>query len=220
MSRIGWVTTDHGGSRTATQERPKNGPPEILVESDSAVYTGTVRWFSAARGYGFITGEDGKDIFVHFSAIQMKGYRTLDEGEKVGFEVCGVLNGLMAQNVLRENGQVGRDRSSKSTPQVVVLERMEAPKIIWTDDPNSEPREGLVLWFNRALGLGCIGPTDFGGKVRVYARDVLTSHHILQEGQMVEFQTCLTNRGFLAQSVRVVEDEVENQEPDGPAQGR
>ena len=48
--------------------------------------TGTVKWFDAAKGYGFISGEDGKDIFVHFSAIVAEGYKSLKEGQKVTFE--------------------------------------------------------------------------------------------------------------------------------------
>ena len=48
---------------------------------------GTVKWFNAEKGYGFITGEDGADVFVHFSAIQIEGYKTLAEGQKVTFDV-------------------------------------------------------------------------------------------------------------------------------------
>ena len=47
---------------------------------------GTVKWFSQEKGYGFISQEDGSDVFVHFSAIQMDGYKTLSEGQKVTFE--------------------------------------------------------------------------------------------------------------------------------------
>ena len=46
---------------------------------------GTVKWFNAEKGYGFITGEDGNDVFVHFSAIQADGFKTLNEGQKVTF---------------------------------------------------------------------------------------------------------------------------------------
>ena len=49
--------------------------------------TGKVKWFNAAKGYGFITGDDGKEVFVHFSAIQADGYKTLDEGQAVEYEV-------------------------------------------------------------------------------------------------------------------------------------
>ena len=48
---------------------------------------GTVKWFNAEKGYGFITGEDGADVFVHFSAIQGEGFKTLEEGQKVTFDV-------------------------------------------------------------------------------------------------------------------------------------
>ncbi|MGM4656452.1 cold-shock protein, partial [Salmonella sp. NW1267] len=47
---------------------------------------GTVKWFNADKGYGFITGEDGNDVFVHFSAIQTDGFKTLEEGQKVTFD--------------------------------------------------------------------------------------------------------------------------------------
>ena len=49
--------------------------------------TGKVKWFNAAKGYGFITGDDGKEVFVHFSAIDCDGYKTLDEGQAVEYEV-------------------------------------------------------------------------------------------------------------------------------------
>ena len=49
--------------------------------------TGKVKWFNAAKGYGFITGDDGNEVFVHFSAIQVDGYKTLDEGQAVEYEV-------------------------------------------------------------------------------------------------------------------------------------
>ena len=48
--------------------------------------TGKVKWFNAEKGFGFIEGEDGKDVFVHFSAIAMEGYKTLEEGQKVTFD--------------------------------------------------------------------------------------------------------------------------------------
>lgn len=49
--------------------------------------TGTVKWFNSEKGYGFITGEDGKDVFVHFSAIMSDGFKTLEEGQAVTFDV-------------------------------------------------------------------------------------------------------------------------------------
>ena len=55
--------------------------------------------FRNEKGYGFITGEDGQDVFVHFSAIQMDGFKTLEEGQKVSFEVTQGPKGLQASNV-------------------------------------------------------------------------------------------------------------------------
>jgi len=60
---------------------------------------GTVKWFNASKGYGFIRRESGEDVFVHYSAIQMEGYRTLEEGAKVEFEVTRGPKGLAAVNV-------------------------------------------------------------------------------------------------------------------------
>lgn len=62
---------------------------------------GVVKWFNAAKGYGFIQRSTGEDVFVHFSAIQMTGYRTLDEGAEVEFEVKKGPKGLQAENVAR-----------------------------------------------------------------------------------------------------------------------
>ena len=60
---------------------------------------GTVKWFNAAKGFGFIQRESGEDVFVHFSAIQTNGYRTLDEGARVEFEVTKGPKGLQAANM-------------------------------------------------------------------------------------------------------------------------
>lgn len=60
---------------------------------------GTVKWFNAEKGYGFITPESGDDLFVHYSEIQGNGYRSLDEGAKVEFEVTQGQKGLQASSV-------------------------------------------------------------------------------------------------------------------------
>lgn len=60
---------------------------------------GTVKWFNAEKGYGFITGEDGTDVFVHFSGLAMDGYKTLEEGQSVVFETTQGNRGLQAVNV-------------------------------------------------------------------------------------------------------------------------
>lgn len=66
---------------------------------------GTVKWFSAEKGYGFITQEDGPDVFVHYSAIQGAGYRSLDEGEQVEFEITEGQKGKQASDVIRLSDQ-------------------------------------------------------------------------------------------------------------------
>ena len=65
--------------------------------------TGTVKWFNASKGYGFIGREGGDDVFVHFSAINMEGYRLLKEGQEVEFSVEEGPKGLQAVNVTMAN---------------------------------------------------------------------------------------------------------------------
>ncbi|MGI5876676.1 MAG: cold shock domain-containing protein [Dethiobacteria bacterium] len=62
---------------------------------------GKVKWFNADKGYGFIEREDGEDVFVHFSAIQGEGFKTLDEGQSVEFDIVEGNRGLQAANVVR-----------------------------------------------------------------------------------------------------------------------
>ncbi len=62
---------------------------------------GKVKWFSNQKGYGFITPENGKDVFVHFSAIQGDGYKSLDEGQEVEFDITNGPKGEQATNVVK-----------------------------------------------------------------------------------------------------------------------
>lgn len=62
---------------------------------------GTVKWFNAAKGYGFISREDGEDVFVHYSAIAGDGFRSLEEGQRVEFEVTDGRKGPQAANVTK-----------------------------------------------------------------------------------------------------------------------
>ena len=62
---------------------------------------GTVKWFNAKKGFGFISDENGNDVFVHFSALQMDGFKVLDEGEEVEFDVVNVEKGPHASNVVK-----------------------------------------------------------------------------------------------------------------------
>jgi CspA family cold shock protein len=63
--------------------------------------TGTVKWFSPKKGYGFITLDDGKEVFVHYSAIDGQGFRSLEQGDEVAFEVAEGPKGLQAAKVVR-----------------------------------------------------------------------------------------------------------------------
>ncbi|WP_336774007.1 cold-shock protein [Paenibacillus sp. MMO-58] len=63
--------------------------------------TGTVKWFNAEKGFGFIQRENGDDVFVHFSAIQSEGFKSLDEGQRVEFNVVKGQRGPQAENVVK-----------------------------------------------------------------------------------------------------------------------
>ena len=63
--------------------------------------TGKVKWFNPEKGYGFITTDEGKDVFVHYSAIQIDGFKTLDDGDAVSFEVVQSDRGEQAANVCK-----------------------------------------------------------------------------------------------------------------------
>ena len=62
---------------------------------------GTVKWFNAEKGYGFITGEDGADVFVHFSAINGEGFKSLEEGQAVTYDLTEGARGMQAANVTK-----------------------------------------------------------------------------------------------------------------------
>jgi CspA family cold shock protein len=70
-------------------------------EVSGEMSTGTVKWFSSKKGYGFITMEDGQEVFVHYTSIDGNGFRSLEQGEEVQFEVAQGPKGLQAAKVLR-----------------------------------------------------------------------------------------------------------------------
>jgi cold shock protein len=72
---------------------------KVTEGGTSFMTVGTVKWFNADKGYGFITPESGADVFVHFSAIQSTGYRSLEEGQVVEFDITQGPKGAQAANV-------------------------------------------------------------------------------------------------------------------------
>jgi CspA family cold shock protein len=72
---------------------------ERIKTGGHALATGTVKWFNNKKGYGFINEENGRDIFVHFSSIDMEGYKSLNEGEQVTFDIEESARGPEAKNV-------------------------------------------------------------------------------------------------------------------------
>jgi CspA family cold shock protein len=82
-------------------ERRAVSPQEKRKAEPVAQYKGKVKWFNNAKGYGFIGREDGPDVFVHYSSIQLDGYKTLKEGDEVEFDIVEGQKGPQADAVLR-----------------------------------------------------------------------------------------------------------------------
>jgi cold shock protein len=80
----------------------ENERVKLFLEGN-LMQTGTVKWFNAEKGFGFIEVEGGSDVFVHFSAIQGDGYKSLDEGQRVQFNVVQGNRGPQAENVTKTN---------------------------------------------------------------------------------------------------------------------
>lgn len=74
---------------------------EFLFFQEAIMKNGTVKWFNAKKGFGFISDEDGNDVFVHFSALNMDGFKVLEDGEKVTFDVVEGEKGPQAANVTK-----------------------------------------------------------------------------------------------------------------------
>ena len=88
------------GSGDGGQGPRTSGAPLLGRKDESRMAVGTVKWFNPDKGYGFVAREDGDDLFVHFSEVQMDGFKTLEEGQEVTFDVTTGQNGKpQASNV-------------------------------------------------------------------------------------------------------------------------
>ena len=91
--------------------------PIVAAESDAGEHDGAVKWFDVKKGFGFIVGPNGQDVFVHFSAIQGPGFRTLRDGERVHYELNQGDKGYHAANVRRAErprGEVGEAEQAEA----------------------------------------------------------------------------------------------------------
>ncbi len=77
--------------------------------------TGTVKWFNASKGYGFISREEGEDVFVHYSAIKADGFRTLEEGQRVEFSIEETPKGLQAADVTIVGGGTSQASDTRTS---------------------------------------------------------------------------------------------------------
>ena len=171
---------------------------------------GTVKWFNAEKGFGFIAPDDGgPDVFVHFSAIADEGgFRTLDEGQQVEFEASQGQRGLQADSVRPVGGGAPRRQDAGYDRD---RDRGRDDRGRGRDDrgrdggrPSRGGRTtGTVTWFDNDKGFGFIQPDDDGPDVFVHFSAIADrgGYRSLDEGQRVEFEASEGQRGRQADRV-------------------
>jgi CspA family cold shock protein len=95
---VSWQATEKRSGTGSAVGSGVDGPSTIEVRK-CTVAQGTVKWFNSEKGYGFIAVDGGQDVFVHFSAIQMDGYKSLEDGQRVEFEIAQGQKGPQAEKV-------------------------------------------------------------------------------------------------------------------------
>jgi len=146
------------------------------------VAQGTVKWFNNEKGYGFIAVDGGQDVFVHYSAIQSDGYRSLDEGQRVEFEVAQGPKGPQVMRIVEtlSLGAVASHQPRSSAPAPGPEEEMA----------------GTVKWFKPDKGFGFITADDSAKDVFVHKSVLRRSGlNVLEAGQRVQMRVQDVEKG-------------------------
>ena len=110
---------------------------QIICDAEGAQMQGRVKWFDPRKGYGFIEREDGDDVFVHYSSIEMASFKTLDDGEPVEFDIVETDRGPQAENVSRLGFPAG-ESAKQPSPGTEPEASEEASRTPETEEEDSE----------------------------------------------------------------------------------
>jgi len=153
-----------------------------------------VKWFNSSKGYGFITPDmGGEDLFVHQSSIQCEGFRSLNEGEKVTYDLEDSGGKLKAINCKGDGGGLhGGGKGGRGGGRGMMPRK-------WPDgvDPSEGKQIGAVKWFNSEKGFGFVAPANGGDDLFVHQSAIhAPGFRSLMEGEEVEFKV-VDERGKL-----------------------